>query len=192
MRNILKSLFVVMGCLIATSMWATPIANLDFEITSSTTGVPTGYTYSSANTPSIKTQNGIKCIIVSDGGASAVPTFNGPLEPSGGKRWMAFSPDVDCSVTIGIMSNRKKFFIQNKDGEFYSYTNTANVVEEQTVTGLKAGQWYAMCGGSSQVYITKMSFTATGGWRPAYSIRAGSCYSYQPEQDKHVYSSRQQ
>ena len=74
---------------------------------------------------------------------------------------MAFCPDVDCSVTIGIMSNRKEFFINDKTGKKFSYTNTANVVEEKTFTGLKAGQWYAMCGGSSQVYITKMSFQAT-------------------------------
>lgn len=162
MKNILKSLFIAMSCLVVSTLWATPIANLNFEITSSTSALPTGYVYSSSNTPSIKTQNGIKCIIISDGGGSTAPSFNDPADPSGGKRWMAFCPDVDCEVTIGIMSNRKKFFIQNKDGEFYSYTNVANAVEEKTVTGLKAGKWYAMCGASSQVYITKMTFTAAG------------------------------
>lgn len=162
MKNILKSLFIAMSCLVVSTLWATPIANLDFEITSSTSALPTGYVYSSSNTPSIKTQNGIKCIIISDGGGSTAPSFNDPADPSGGKRWMAFCPDVDCEVTIGIMSNKKKFFIQNKDGEFYSYTNVANAVEEKTVTGLKAGKWYAMCGASSQVYITKMTFTAAG------------------------------
>lgn len=166
MKNILrKSLFILAACLLASGVYAqgpTPIANLNFEITSTTTAVPDNYVYSSANTPNIKTQNSIKCIIVSDGGASTAPTFNGSAAPSGGKRWMAFCPAVDCSVTIGIMSNRKKFFIQNKDGEFYTYTNTANQVEEQKVTGLKAGEWYAMCGGSSQVYITKMTFEASG------------------------------
>lgn len=161
MKNIVKkSLFLVLGCLMASTVWGTPIANLNFEITSSTTDLPANYVYSATNKPSIKTQNGIKCIIVSDGGGSAAPTFNGTAEPSGGKRWIAFCPDVDCSVSIGIMSNKKKFFIQNASGEFFSYTNTANTVEEQTVSGLKAGQWYAMCGGSSQVYITKMAFTA--------------------------------
>ncbi|MBR7154970.1 MAG: Ig domain-containing protein, partial [Paludibacteraceae bacterium] len=147
--------------LMATTIQAqspTPIANLDFEITSSTTTMPANYVYSTSNTPNLKTQNGIKCIIISDGGGSTAPTFNGSSAPTNGKRWMAFCPDVDCEVTIGIMSNKKKFFIQSKDGEFFSHTNTANAVEEKTVTGLKAGQWYAMCGGSSQVYITKMAF----------------------------------
>ncbi len=182
MRNIFKKslLFIVTG-LLATSAWTTPIADLNFEITSSTTALPSNYTYSSANTPNIKTQNNIKCIIISDGGGSNVPTFNGSEAPSGGKRWMAFCPDVDCEVTIGIMSNKKKFYIQSADGEFFSYTNAANQVEEKKVTGLKAGKWYAMCGGSSQVYITKMEFTAAGPVavsgvslnKPSTSIEAG-------------------
>lgn len=161
MKSIVKSLCVLMLGLMATTIQAqspTPIANLDFEITSSTTTMPANYVYSASNTPNLKTQNGIKCIIISDGGGSTAPTFNGSSAPTNGKRWMAFCPDVDCEVTIGIMSNKKKFFIQSKDGEFFSHTNTANAVEEKTVTGLKAGQWYAMCGGSSQVYITKMAF----------------------------------
>lgn len=161
MKSIVKSLCVLMLGLMATTIQAqspTPIANLDFEITSSTTTMPANYVYSTSNTPNLKTQNGIKCIIISDGGGSTAPTFNGSSAPTNGKRWMAFCPDVDCEVTIGIMSNKKKFFIQSKDGEFFSHTNTANAVEEKTVTGLKAGQWYAMCGGSSQVYITKMAF----------------------------------
>lgn len=161
MKSIVKSLCVLMLGLMATTIQAqspTPIANLDFEITSSTTTMPANYVYSASNAPNLKTQNGIKCIIISDGGGSTAPTFNGSSAPTNGKRWMAFCPDVDCEVTIGIMSNKKKFFIQSKDGEFFSHTNTANAVEEKTVTGLKAGQWYAMCGGSSQVYITKMAF----------------------------------
>ena len=172
MRNIFKkSLFATICSIIgALSVYgATPIADLNFEITSSTTALPSSYTYSTTNMPSIKTQNNIKCIIISDGGGSTAPTFNGTAAPSEGRRWMAFCPDVDCKVVIGIMSNKKKFFIQNKDGEFFSYTNTANAVEEKTVTGLKAGQWYAMCGGSSQVYITKMTFTAEA---PAISTDA--------------------
>ena len=91
MKNILKSLFIAMSCLVVSTLWATPIANLDFEITSSTSALPTGYVYSSSNTPSIKTQNGIKCIIISDGGGSTAPSFNDPADPSGGKRWMAFA-----------------------------------------------------------------------------------------------------
>lgn len=164
MTNILKkSILIVAACWMAAFAHAqssTPIANLDFAITSSTTTVPQNYVYSSSNTPSIKVQNGITCIIISDGGGSTAPTFNGSAAPSGGKRWMAFCPDVDCSVVIGIMSNKKKFFIQDANGEFYSHTNTANAVEEETVTGLKAGKWYAMCGASSQVYVTKMTFIA--------------------------------
>ena len=174
MKNTLrKSMMLLMGCLLSSLMYgqsATPIANLDFEITSSTTAVPANYVYSSSNTPSIKTQNSITCIIISNGGGSTAPTFNGTSAPTGGKRWMAFCPDVDCDVLIGIMSSKKTFYIQNKDGEFFSYTNTANQVEEQTVKGLKAGEWYALCGGSSQVYITKMKFTATGGGTPSTPV----------------------
>ena len=75
---------------------------------------------------------------------------------------MAFSPDVNCSVEITVMSNKKKFFIQDKSGEFFSHTNTVNQEEVVTVSNLQAGHWYAMCGGSSQVYVTKMQFTASG------------------------------
>lgn len=162
-----KSLLFAFICLTTgTTLAQTALADLNFEITGSTTAVPSAYTYSSANTPSIKTQNSIKCIIISDGGGSNVPTFNDPAAPSGGKRWMAFCPAVDCDVVLGIMSNKKKFYIQSKTGEFFAHTNTANQVEEVEVKGLKAGSWYAMCGASSQVYITKATFTASAPAEP--------------------------
>ena len=166
MRNIFcKSLFIFLGCFVATSVWAqypTPIANLNFEITSGQKDVPEGYLYSTTNKPSIKTYQGVSCIIISDGGGSTPPTFNGSNEPSEGKRWMAFCPDVNCSAKITIL-NKKKFFIQNEDGEFFSHTNaTNNTPEEVTVENLVAGKWYAMCGGSSQVYITKIEFISAG------------------------------
>ncbi|MBO7546040.1 MAG: hypothetical protein J6T19_04985 [Paludibacteraceae bacterium] len=170
MTKSFKTIVLIAGLLFgaAIGIVATPIANLDFQITSSTTDVPSAYTYSSANKPNIKTQNNIKCIIISDGGGSTAPTFSadGSTAPTGGKRWMAFSPDVNCSVQITVMSNKKKFYIQDKNGEFFTYTNTANQQEVVSVTGLQAGQWYAMCGGSSQVYVTKMEFTASGGPTP--------------------------
>ena len=170
MTKSFKTIVLIAGLLLGTAIGivATPIANLDFQITSSTTDVPSAYTYSSANKPNIKTQNNIKCIIISDGGGSTAPTFSadGSTAPTGGKRWMAFSPDVNCSVQITVMSNKKKFYIQDKNGEFFTYTNTANQQEVVSVTGLQAGQWYAMCGGSSQVYVTKMEFTASGGPTP--------------------------
>ena len=158
----MKKIFTLATAILASfSLWATPVENLNFEITNETTAVPEAYTYSASNKPSIKTQNSITCIIISDGGGSTAPTFNDPDEPSGGKRWMAFSPDVECTAVFSVMSNRKKFYIQNKDGEFFSYTNTANAIEEVTVENLKAGEWYALCGASSQVYITKAVFTAS-------------------------------
>ena len=54
-----------------------------------------------------------------------------------------------------------EFYIQNKAGEFFSYTLGANETKELEVSNLKAGEWYAMCGGSSQVYIIKATFTAS-------------------------------
>ena len=165
MKNILKkSILLLCACALANIVLGqgTALADLNFAITSSTSVVPSNYVYSTANTPNIKTQNNIKCIIISDGGGSNVPTFNDPKEPTGGKRWMAFCPAEDCEVKIGVMSNKKKFYIQSKSGEFFSYTNTANKVEEVTVKGLKANTWYAMCGANSQVYITEMTFTSTG------------------------------
>ena len=161
----MRKLFTLAAAILASfSLWAagTPIASLNFEIKTGDTELPTGYLYSATNQPSIKVQNGITCVIISDGGGSTAPTFNGTEDPSGGKRWMAFCPEVDCDATFSIMSNKKEFFIQNKDGKFKSYTNTANAVEEVAVTGLKAGEWYALCGGSSQVYITKAEFVAAG------------------------------
>ena len=159
----MRKLFTLAAAVLASfSLWAagTPIANLNFEIKTGDTELPSGYLYSSQNTPNIKVQNGITCIIISDGGGSTAPTISGTEEPTGGKRWMAFCPDADCNATFSILSNKKKFYIQDKDGEFLSYTNTANAVEEVEVTGLKAGEWYALCGGSSQVYIVKAEFEA--------------------------------
>lgn len=159
----MRKIFTLAAAVLASfSLWAagTPIADLNFEIKTGDTEVPSGYLYSSQNKPSIKVQNGITCVIISDGGGSTAPTISGTEEPTGGKRWMAFCPDADCNATFSIMSNKKKFYIQDKDGEFLSYTNTANAVEEVEVTGLKAGEWYALCGGSSQVYIVKAEFEA--------------------------------
>ena len=166
MRNIFcKSLFIFLGCFVATSVWAqypTPIANLNFEITSGQKDLPSGYVYSEKNPPVVATQDGISCINVSNGGGSEAPTFNGSEKPSGGKRWMAFCPDAACSAKISLYSNKKKFFIQNENGEFFTYTNTAKAIEEVTVENLEAGKWYAMCGGSSQVYVTKIEFISAG------------------------------
>ena len=164
MKNIFKSFFLILCCLAASvnSQGATPIADLNFEITSATTEVPSNYVYSASNSPKIKTQNGVTCIIISDGGGSTAPTFNDPDEPSGGKRWMAFCPAVDCSAVFTVMSNKKEFFIQNKEGKFFTHTLGSNETKDLEVTGLKAGVWYAMCGGSSQVYIIKAAFTASG------------------------------
>lgn len=159
----MRKIFTLAAAVLASfSLWAagTPIANLNFEIKTGDTELPSGYLYSSQNSPNIKVQNGITCIIISDGGGSTAPTISGTEEPTGGKRWMAFCPDADCNATFSILSNKKKFYIQDKDGEFFSYTNTANAVEEVEVTGLKAGEWYALCGGSSQVYIVKAEFEA--------------------------------
>ena len=160
----MRKLFTLLTAVLASfGLWAaTPLSDLNFEITSSTQAMPENYVLSTSNTPSIKVQDGITCIIISDGGGSAAPTFNDPDAPSGGKRWLAFCPAEDCSAVFGILSNKKEFFIQNKDGKFFTYTNTAKAVEEVTVTGLKAGEWYAMCGGSSQVYIQKATFTSAG------------------------------
>ena len=159
----MKKIFTLAIAVLASlGMWAsTPIADLNFEIKTGDSSVPEGYTYSANKAPNIKVQNGITCIIISDGGGSEAPAF-GDGEPSGGKRWMAFCPAEDCKATFSIMSNKKEFFIQNADGKFFSYTNKANAVEEVEVTDLKAGVWYAMCGASSQVYITKAVFEGSG------------------------------
>lgn len=165
MKNeIKKVMLVVTACLVAfTYLGAqTPIANLNFTITSATTSLPSNYIYSSTNSPALATQNSIKCIQVTTGGQSTAPNLSSTPAASDGKRWMAFCPDVNCSVTIGIMSNKKVFQIYSSSGVFASYTNTANKVEEKTFTGLEAGKWYAFGGTSSQVYITKVEFTATG------------------------------
>lgn len=159
----MRKIFTLAAAVLASfSLWAagTPIADLNFEIKTGDTELPSGYLYSSQNKPSIKVQNGITCIIISDGGGSTAPTISGTEEPTGGKRWMAFCPDADCNATFSILSNKKKFYIQDKDGEFFSYTNEANAVEKVEVTGLKAGEWYALCGASSQVYIVKAEFEA--------------------------------
>jgi len=147
----------------AMSMFAagTPVASLNFEIKTGDTDVPTSWTYSSEKAPSIKVQDGITCIIISDGGQSTAPTFNDPEAPSGGKRWMAFCPDNDCDAVFSIYSNKKAFSVVNKDGVVKEYTNTAKAIEDVEVKGLKKDTWYALCGGSSQVYITKAVFTAS-------------------------------
>lgn len=165
MKNeIKKVMLVVTACLVTfTYLGAqTPIANLNFTITSATTSLPSNYIYSSTNSPALATQNSIKCIQVTTGGQSTAPNLSSTPAASDGKRWMAFCPDVNCSVTIGIMSNKKVFQIYSSSGVFASYTNTDNKVEEKTFTGLEAGKWYAFGGTSSQVYITKVEFTATG------------------------------
>ena len=146
----------------------TALSSLNFSYPSS---LPSAYTYSSSNTPSIATNIGSKnCVYVADGGGITIPTFSvdNSSAPTGGKRWMAFQPAVDCSVTISVYSNKKIFYLFDKDHNTTSncvstYTNSAQAWESSwTVSGLKAGTWYVLGGNNSQSYVGAMTFSVAG------------------------------
>ena len=157
-------------------MWATALADLNFSAPSA---FPSGYTNATTN-PVTATSNigptGDKraCLLLTNGGGGQTPTISSTGVSSEGKRWMAFSPAVDCSVDI-VVFNNKNYFIFDVDNyvakesanssNFTKYLDKYTPADNKawytwTVEGLKAGKWYVLSGGSSQCYIASMTFTA--------------------------------
>ncbi|GEM_PF-3088978 len=164
----MKKLFTLLTLLVAivTGAWAqtgTALSDLNFSYP---TALPTAYTFSSANTPTIATIGGKSSVYVANGGGTSIPTFSSDnTAPTGGKRWMAFCPAEDCDVKISVYSNKKTFYIWDKDKKttsdaVASYTNSAQAWEDWEVEGLKAGTWYVIGAGNSQCYVGAMTFTA--------------------------------
>ena len=170
LRVSLRAFFLATIILIgAGNVWGvgTAIASLNFNAPSS---LPSSYTYSSTNTPSITTVDSKKCVNVNDGGGSTAPSFSADnsTAPTGGKRWMAFQPNVDCTVTFKVRAanNSRIFYLLNKD-----HSSTSDAVSSFTMTtkdtwyetwsvSLSSGTWYAIIGSGSNCYITSMSFVA--------------------------------
>lgn len=169
MRKTVKLLALMAGMLIGSVngwLMATPIANLNFT---EPTTLPTAYTYSNANKPSIVTNGGKSCVYLTNGGGGTAPTVtNGVADVTTGKRWIAFTPDEDCTVVISVYSNKKKFSIYDNGASTAkdTYTNSAKAWEDWTVTGLQAGHCYVITGSNSQMYVSAMNYTASGSTPP--------------------------
>lgn len=165
------------------NVWAagTAIASLNFNEPRT---LPSAYTYSSTNTPAIATFQSLSCINVSPRGGSAAPTFSGDnsAAPTGGKRWLAFQPAEDCSVTIkvGKANDSRTFYVLDKDhsttsSSVSSYNPSAkNVWENSWVVNLKGGTWYAIIGSGSNCYIAAMSFVGAAKTDPTITFTDGA------------------
>lgn len=148
--------------------WGAP-SDLDFSYP---TSMPSELALSSTNTPTIVTVGGKSCIYVSNGGGTTYPTFSetDATEPTGGKRWIAFKPDADCTVYITVYSDKKIFSLYDKNGLVSIYTDPGKKVWEGKspwVVTLTGGVWYVLGAANSQCYVGEMTFVASGG---AYSI----------------------
>ena len=178
----LSALFLLLTLSIG-NVWAagTAIASLNFN---EPTTLPSAYTYSSTNTPAIATFQSLSCINVSPSGGSTAPTFSGDnsAAPTGGKRWLAFQPAEDCSVTIkvGKANDTRTFYVLDKDHSttssyVSSYNPTAkNVWENSWVVNLKGGTWYAIIGSGSNCYIAAMSFVGAAKTDPTITFNDGA------------------
>lgn len=139
---------------------ATPIATLNFNQPAT---LPTGYVYSTSGAPSIATVDNKSCVYVTNGGGTQAPSFesDGSVLASKGKRWMAFSPDVDCDVVINVYSSKKTWTLYDKNGAKATLTQAAKQWDDWSITGLKAGEWYVIGAGNSQCYVSAMTFTSS-------------------------------
>jgi hypothetical protein len=156
--------------LCVTGAWGdgTAISSLNF---SAPTTLPSAYTYSSTNSPVIVSDVDKTSVVnVNNGGNSGVPTFSSDnsAAPTGGKRWMAFQPAENCTVTFRVRAenDNRVFYIWDKD-----HAATNNCVSSFTAASkntwyntwtvnLTAGTWYAIGGSGSKCYINSMTFTA--------------------------------
>lgn len=185
MKQKLFTILTLLLCLCSTA-WAdgTALSSLNW---SGISAAPTGYIYSTANTPSYQASQGPSkdkrsCMLIGNGGQGQTPTItdDGPTA-SEGKRWMAFCPAEDCDLTIVCTGNGKTFQLYDKDHytaktnvstsdtHLASYNGT-NVWDTWTINGLKAGTWYVLSATSSSSYVYSMTFTAsipslTGAWK---------------------------
>ena len=132
--------------------------------------MPANYTLSSSNAPVIATTNSRNCILVGNGGTPSEPdtwSATNAAAPSGGKRWIAFKPDEDCSVTITVLSTSsgRTFYLYDKD-----HHSTSDFVSSKACAAtntwytwdveLTGGTWYAISASGSGTYVNAMSFEA--------------------------------
>ena len=160
-------------------MWGagTAIADLNFN---APTSLPSNYTYSSDTPPTITTFQSVSCIINGSGGSTAPSTWSATnaAAPSGGKRWFAFQPAVDCRVTlkVGKENDSRIFYLMDKDHKSHSSPlssfnpSAKNVWDESWSVSLTGGTWYAISGSGSKCYIASMQFVAN----PTFSESAGA------------------
>ena len=179
-KGLISSFLVSIMLLCAGTAWGagTAIASLNFN---APTSLPSAYTYSSTNTPAIATFQTVSCVNVSSGGGSTAPSTwsaTNAAAPSGGKRWIAFQPAVDCRVTlkVGKANDSRTFYLMDKDHSTHSsplssYNPSAkNVWEESWSVSLTNGTWYAITNSGSNGYIASMQFVAN----PTFSESAGA------------------
>ena len=181
LRRTIMLLFAVLVMSIANigTAWGagTAIADLNFN---APTSLPSNYTYSTTNTPTITTFQDVSCIVNGNGGSQAPSTWSADNSeaPSGGKRWLAFQPAVDCRVTlkVGKANDNRTFYLMDKDHNSHgsplsSYNPSAkNVWEESWSVSLTSGTWYAITNYGSNGYIASMQFVAN----PTFSESAGA------------------
>ena len=167
----MKKIFLLVVILFATiNGWGagTDIADLNFN---EPTSLPSSYTYSSSNTPVIEAADGKSCINLSSGGGCTAPTFSADNSsaPTGGKRWIAFQPAEDCTVTFKLytINNSRTFYLLDKDHSSTSSPASSFVAPTKETwynswsSELKGGTWYAIIGSGSNCYIASMQFTGS-------------------------------
>ena len=168
----MKKLFTLFSALLASAtIWAATPAQLTF---SEPTALPEHYVYSASNTPIIAEKYDKSCVYITNGGGGSVVadcwTEDGGLNDSKGKRWMGFTVDEDCSLSILVQSSKKKFSLYGSDATAVAeFTNTVNNAwEEWTIESLKAGS-YILTTGNSQCYVAAIVFN---GGAPAPTCEA--------------------
>ena len=145
----------------------TAIASLNFN---GPTSLPSGYTYSSSNSPSIATTDSKSCVLLGSSGGSA-PTFSATNSsaPTGGSRWMAFQPNVDCTVTFKVRtssnSSRTLYLLDKDHNTTSNYVSSfafpsRNTWYETWSVDLTAGTWYAIMANGSNCFINSMQFVS--------------------------------
>ena len=158
-------------CFAVSGAWAdgTAISQLNFN---SPSVLPANYTYSSTNTPVIVSDVDSKNVVnVTNGGNSGVPTFSADnsTAPTGGKRWMAFKPAEDCTVSFKVRSTNagRIMYLWDKDNKatddaVSTFTISAkNTWYDTWSVDLTGGTWYVIGGSGSSCYITSMTFASS-------------------------------
>ena len=160
-----KNLTLILALVAAMSTWAASLTDLNFN---EPTELPAAYVYSTSGSPVISSSaiEGKGCILLTNGGGGEVKAEcfkeDNSLDPAQGKRWMGFTVDMDCDVTIVVYSSKKTWTLYGKGANAHAtFTQEKKQWDTWEITGLKQGESYILQVGSSQCYVASMAFNAS-------------------------------